>query len=99
MSVIKEILEQLKTATHPIARAIHKGHDFKTLVLGFKSAMILKDHKAHMPSKLTVLSGSVIYREGDQETKLAQYEEYDIPVEVMHSVEALEDSLCLLTQG
>lgn len=99
MSVIKEILEQLETATHPIARAIYKGHDFKVLALGFKAAMILNDHKIHTASKLTVLSGLVIYREGDNEIKLTQYEEYDIPVEVTHSVEALEDSLCLLTQG
>jgi ribosomal protein L21 len=38
----------------------------------------------------------------DEEGKtieLDQYDETEIPVEVTHSVEAKEDSLCLLTQG
>lgn len=99
MSPIKEILIQLESATHPIARAIHKGDHFKVLAIAFKATMVLKDHKAHTPSKLTVLSGSVVYSEGDSEVCLMQYEEYEIPVEVTHSVKALEDAVCLLTQG
>lgn len=99
MSVIKEVLMQLQTSVHPVARVLHKGTDFKVLVLAFKSGMQLKDHKAHIPSILTVFSGAVIYREGNKEITLHQYDEYNIPVEVSHSVEALEDAICLLSQG
>ena len=89
----------LKASSHPVARALHKSDNFKVLMIGFNKGMILKDHRAHIPSKLTVLSGSVVYRENDREVRLAQYEEIEIPIEITHSVEALEDSLCVLTQG
>jgi len=96
---IKEILNQLKTAHDPVAKPIHKGENFKVLAIGFKSGMKLKDHKAGLPSKLTVLSGKVIYRQQEMETQLEKFDEIDIPVEITHSVEAKDDSICLLTQG
>jgi len=40
-----------------------------------------------------------MYKEGNKEIKLLQYDEVNIPLEITHSVEAIEDSLCLLTQG
>lgn len=99
MSTIRTIMTALETASHPVARALHKGDHFKVLMIGFNKGMVLQDHKAHITAKLTVLSGSVVYKESDREITLLQYEEVDIPVEVTHSVEALEDSLCVLTQG
>lgn len=99
MTTIKNIISDLKTASHPIAKALHKGKHFKVLMLGFNKGMVLKDHKAHTTSKLTVLYGNVIYKEGDKETQLWQYDEVEIPVDITHSVGAIEDSLCILTQG
>ncbi len=97
--VIDEVKALLSTSAHPVARVLHKNDHFKVLILGFNKGMILKDHKAHLPTKLTVLEGSVIYNEEGRRRPLLQYAEFDIPVNVMHSVEASEDSLCLLTQG
>jgi quercetin dioxygenase-like cupin family protein len=96
---IKEIIQQLETADHPVAKALHKGDHFKVLVIGFKSGMKLKEHEAHLPSKLTVISGQVIYRESTREVKLNIFDEVEIAVNIIHSVEATEDSICLLTQG
>ena len=96
---IKNIKADLEIKTHPVARAIHKGENFKVIALGLKSGMTLKEHKAHLPTKLTVLEGSVIYIQGNKRTELAQYDEHEIPVEITHAVEATADSLCLLTQG
>ena len=96
---IKEIIQQLETADHPVAKALHKGDHFKVLVIGFKSGMKLKEHEAHLPSKLTVISGQVIYRESTREVKLNNFDEVEIAVNIRHSVEATEDSICLLTQG
>lgn len=97
--LIKDILTELETATHPLAKALHKGEHFKILVIGFKNGMVLKEHKAHMPSKLTVMDGTVEYRQGEEIVVLNKYDSFDIPVEEVHSVWAKEDSLCLLTQG
>ncbi|MOA17789.1 hypothetical protein D3C78_1380580 [compost metagenome] len=97
--VIKELLEKLETSPSPVAGALHSGENFRVLVLAFKKGMILKEHKAHTPSKLTVVNGQVIYCEGDKKIPLSVYEHTDIPIEITHSVEALEDSVCFLTQG
>jgi quercetin dioxygenase-like cupin family protein len=99
MSVINELFEQLEKANHPIARSIHKGDQCKVLAIGFKARMILKDHKTHLPSKLTVIHGAVFYREGERVIQLKQYDEITVPTEIVHSVEAIDDSLCLLIQG
>lgn len=96
---IKKIKEELKAANHPVAKSLHHGTGFKVLIIGFNRGMILKEHKAHIPSKLTVLEGAVIYTEENRVVKLRQYDEVDIPIEIPHAVEAMEDSLCVLTQG
>lgn len=67
--------------------------------MGFNKGMNLHDHKAHVPTKLTVLSGKVVYKQENREWNLSTYAEIDTQVDVTHSVIALEDSLCLLTQG
>ena len=54
MTPIKEINEQLKTAKHPVARVLHKGDNFKVLVISFKKRMTLKDHHGSLPSKRCV---------------------------------------------
>jgi quercetin dioxygenase-like cupin family protein len=97
--IIKQVLSKLKESAHPVILALHKGKDFRALIIGMKKSMLLKEHKATIPSKLTVLNGEVIYRESEREVRLAQYETLDIPIEKSHEVEAVEDALCLLTQG
>ena len=97
--ILKEIIASLKNAEHPVAKALHKGDHFKVLAMGFKKGMVLKEHKAHLPTKLFVLNGQVIYKENEISTTLSTYEEIEIPINILHSVEAVEDSLCLLTQG
>ena len=97
--VISQIKEELETSQKPIAKSLHHNKNFRVIALGFKKDMILTAHTAKWPSKLTILEGSVIYNEGDKSIEIKQYEEYEIPVGILHSVVANEDSLCLLTQS
>lgn len=97
--IIKEILEELKTAKNPVVKAIHKGENFKVIVLALKQGMELKEHKTMLPAKIFVLSGSVIYHEGDKSLSLNQYDQTDIPEGVIHAVTCSTEALCLLTQG
>ncbi|NIG55099.1 hypothetical protein [Chitinophaga sp. Cy-1792] len=96
---LQQMMEQLEQAVHPMAKALYKSPGTKVLALAFKKGMRLKDHKAHEPTTLYVLSGSVVYEQGDEKKSLAQYEQTVIPVEITHAVFATEDSLCLLVQG
>ncbi len=97
--VIKKIKEELENSLKPIAKSLHHNTKFRVIALGFKKDMILASHTAKWPSKLTVLEGSVSYIEEKGTTVLYQYEEFEIPVGIQHSVEANEDSLCFLTQS
>jgi len=96
---IKDIKEELKTSKHAVTKSLHHGSGFRVLLMGFNKGMILKEHKAHIQSKLTVIEGNVIYKEENRDVVLKQYDEVEIPLEITHSVEATEDSLCILTQG
>lgn len=96
---IKEVKEKLETSIHPVAKSLHQGTNFKVLMMGFKKGMTLKEHKANLPTKLTVLEGAVRYIEESRDIELNQYDEVEIPVSEIHSVEALTDSLCVLTKG
>lgn len=97
--IIKEILSELETKDHPIAKALYNKEGFKVLVLAFKKGMILKEHKAHVPTKLVVLDGKVLYKSDAEEIIFNKYDEFDIPLNDLHAVSALEDSLCMLLQG
>lgn len=97
--IIKEILSELETKDYPIAKALYKKEGFKVLVLAFKKGMILKEHKAHVPTKLVVLDGKVLYKSDAEEIIFNKYDEFDIPLNDLHAVSALEDSLCMLLQG
>ena len=97
--MIREMIDEVETSAHPVARALHKGEHFKILVIAFKKGMKLKDHQTHLNAKLTVLEGHIAYIQGESKIKLIKFEDIDIPVNVIHSVEALQDSLCLLSQG
>ena len=96
---IKDLKKELSNTKYPVIKLLHHGTNFKVLLMGFNKGSILKAHKAHIRSKLTVLEGAVIYREVNKEQELKQYDEFEIPIGITHSVEAIEDSLCVLTQG
>lgn len=96
---IQDAINGLEHSDKPVARSLHSGHHFRVLVMAFKKGMILEEHVAHHPAKLTVIYGSVVYQSEGKETVLQQYDEIEISVGVPHLVEATEDSLCLLTQG
>lgn len=61
--------------------------------------MVMKEHKAGVTTKMTVFSGTVVYLEKQKSVRIDTSDEIDIPADVVHSVEAIDDALCLLTQG
>ena len=97
--VIKEALAEVESKTHPVARILHKGDMFKVMIIAFKKDMILREHKTHLPATITVMKGKVNYRTSDSFTTVEEYDNFQIPVNETHSIEALEDSICLLVQG
>jgi len=97
--IIQEVIEQLKSADHPVAKALHKMEHGKVLVLAFKAGMQLKDHRTPFSSLLLVLEGRVEYQQGNAVITLNKFDEMPIAPEVVHAVLCLEDAICLLIQG
>lgn len=96
---LKEIQEKIADSQNPVIKIIHKNDSFKVIAIGFKKGAVLKEHKTALPVKLTVIEGKVKYIEAENSVELAKFDEYSIPLNIFHAVEALEDSICILTQG
>jgi quercetin dioxygenase-like cupin family protein len=96
--IIRKILAQLETATHPVAKALAKGDHQKVTFIAFKRGMELKEHITPFVSTLFVLQGTVAYHEGEKVRLLNKYDETPIPAATAHRVECLEDAMCLLVQ-
>lgn len=94
--MFKEIFQKLENAENPVVQVVQKTNCSKGIVIAFKKGMILKEHKTDVPAKLLIIKGSVIYKEPILQEQLFLYDEIEIPVGVLHSVEAIEDSLCLV---
>ncbi len=97
--IIKQVLARLGEAESPVVQVLQQQSAGKVLALGFKKGMALKQHQTVIPAKLVVISGSVVYKQDDRSVTLSKFSDLDIPVKVMHSVEALEESVCLLILG
>ena len=98
MVTLHDLRSERIGSTKPIARVIEKGDDFKILGLAIAKDIALNEHKTNQISKLIVLEGSVEYVEENRSFTLKHYDEFDIPVGIMHALIAKEDSLCLLIQ-
>ena len=97
--VIQDVLAQLNTATGPVVKVLQRGEHVKVMVLGFKKGMILKEHKTGVSTRLVTVEGSVTYVDAGRSVTVNKFEDMDISINVLHSVEALEDSICFLIQG
>ena len=59
--------------------------DTKVIVIGLRKNLRLKEHATPVPAKLTVLEGSVKYIQGEATTVLNQYDEQEIPVQIVRA--------------
>ncbi len=97
--VLKEIISELETAEKPVAKMLRRRENFHVLAIGFRKGMTLAKHTSHLPARLVVLKGEIIYGNDLSATALALYDEYEIPVNEVHWVEAKKDSLIILIKG
>lgn len=97
--IIQDIVTALKDAVSPVVKVLQKSDHVKVIVLGFKKAMVLREHQTNITTKLVIIQGSVNYKSADGYVTLKKFDDMNIPVNVPHSVEALEESICLLIQG
>lgn len=95
---IKRVLLELKLAVQNTDSVLINREDFKVLVK-FKKQLLKKVGNSIKTSLQIVLSRKIIYKEILKEKLLTEFENTEIAVNQIHSVEAIEDSLCLLIHG
>jgi hypothetical protein len=93
-----QIKQKLTTATYSVAKVLHQGTDDKVLVIGCNKEIIVKEHKAYLKSKLTVLEGISTYKEANQTAVLKPYEEVEISGKMKCFATDSANSLYILTQ-
>lgn len=96
---IKNLISELEASVKPVGKMLRKGEDFHVLAIGFKERMVLEEHKTNLPARLLVIKGEVIYNNDHSATTLGLYDEYEIPVDELHWVEAIRDSIILVIKG
>lgn len=97
--IIKEIISELESSAKPVYKMLRKGENYHVLAIGFNKNMILEKHKSNIPARILVIKGEVVYNHDGGNTTLGLYDEYEIPVEETHWVEAKEDSMMLVIKG
>ena len=97
--VIEQVREQMQEATKPVVKILKQGDSYKVIAIGLKSGIVLKEHKTAVPATLVVVEGKVLYNEAERSVELKKDTDFEIPVNVLHGLLAVEDSICLLIQG
>lgn len=97
--ILQELLKELNTSKHPIAKSLYAVNGVKVLAIGFLAGMQLKEHQTKHHAKLYILEGQVKFIQNNQEIICSQYEEVEILPNQLHHVDAIQNSLCLLTIG
>lgn len=94
--MLKDLIEKLPNSDKPLTKVLLKNENTKVIAVGLKKGVVLNDHKAPGATKLIVVKGEIKYTTVQNEIVLRLFDEYDIPLEEIHRVEGLQDSLFLL---
>jgi len=94
---IKEIIEKLKTEDRPVISVLAKGSQSKLIAVGLGKNVQLKEHKAPGPTIMVILMGQVEYKTSKYSKTLSVTDEFQIPMEEVHAVAGIEDSVFLLS--
>lgn len=94
-----EIEEAIKTADKPVIKVLYKTEHTKVIAVGLGRSVKLNDHKTNVSTQLLVLKGCISYSENKKMVTLNRFDQYEIPLDVIHAVQAYEDSIFLLIQS
>lgn len=96
---IPNLIKEVSEKGHPIAKTLLHTDSTRVLVLAMNKGMELKAHKTDIPTQLLIISGIARYDQEDIIKEMHQHDIYEIPVNKIHSLIALEDSVCMLLQS
>jgi quercetin dioxygenase-like cupin family protein len=84
------------TDEKPAVLQIKNTERSQVIAIGLMKGQVLKKHISSIPALLVVLKGSVIFDMNGEQTTLAIYSTFEIPVNVSHEVTGVEESIFLV---
>jgi quercetin dioxygenase-like cupin family protein len=97
--IIQEIINLMPSSDKVITRILRKYDQNRIIAIGLKKGLFLPDHITDVPALLIPIQGKVYFRSEVLSKEVQALEEVEIPLNVVHSLEALEDSICILIKG
>ena len=94
--MLKEIIEKLEVSDQPVIKVIYKSESTKIIAIGLKKGAVLAEHTAPSKTQLIVLKGEIDFNTATESGRYECFETYNIPLDVKHSVVAVQDAMFLL---
>lgn len=91
------ILETLQlTDEKPAVLQIKNSDKSQVIVIGLKKDQVLKRHLSPIPALLVVMKGQIDFEMNGNVTSLSAFDTFEIPVNVLHEVTSVEESIFLI---
>lgn len=91
------MLETLQLSDEkPAVLTVRNTESTNILCIGLKKAQVLKRHLSPIPAYLIVLKGTINFDIDGVATRFSEMDTFEIPVNVLHEVTAIEESIFLV---
>lgn len=82
---------------HYVVRKLHESNEHKHVLFCFRPGQVLKEHKTSSHVTICVISGKIRFTLEDKTSELSQSDMVIIEPELIHALEALDESVVLVT--
>ncbi|MFY0643377.1 MAG: hypothetical protein JXR19_02815 [Bacteroidia bacterium] len=96
---LNDVVSQMELSERPITHLIHKSDSSKIIAIGLKKGVSLNEHKSPGPANIVVIKGAISYKANSKLVELRTYDEFQIPIDEIHSVTGIENAVFLLVVG
>lgn len=91
------ILETLQlTDEKPAVLRIKNSDRSQVIAIGLKKDQVLKKHLTTIPALLVLLKGKIAFEMEGNISELSTHHTFNIPINILHEVTALEESVFLV---
>lgn len=99
-SMGEQLLEEANAASAGrAALTLARGNDLTVVLTAITAGTVLHEHRAPGPATVVILNGSIVFSSNTENITLEKGEAVVFTADVLHAVEANEDSVLLVSIG
>ena len=99
-SMGEQLLEEANAASAGrAALTLARGNDLTVVLTAITAGTVLHEHRAPGPATVVILNGSIVFSSNTENITLEKGEAVVFTADVLHAVEANEDSVLLISIG